>query len=304
MEKFEVHILGCGSAMPTLRHHPSSQVVNIREKLSMIDCGEGTQLQMRRSKLKFINLRNVFISHLHGDHCFGLLGMISTFGMLGRTADLHIYAPSEFGPILNQQLNAFCSFLEYKVVFHPVDTETFQAIYNDRSVTIYSLPLKHRIPCCGFLFKEKHTLPHIRRDMIDYYEIPLSQIGNIKNGADWTLSDGTVIPNSRLTRPSYVPRSYAYCSDTAYKPDLQPYLEGTTLLYHEATFLEDRKERATATAHSTARQAATLARDSHVERLLIGHYSAQYLDEAPLLEEAREVFPNTIAANEGMVISL
>lgn len=304
MEKFEVNILGCGCAIPTSRHRPSSQIVNIREKLSMIDCGEGTQMQMRNQRLHFMNLRNIFISHLHGDHCFGLMGLISTLGMLGRTAKLHVYAPACYEGLFGQQLAFFCQGMDYEVVFHPVDTTRYQTIYDDRSMSVSTLPLDHRVPCCGFLFREKPTLPHIRRDMIDFYNIPFCEIGNIKNGADWTLPDGTVIPNSRLTRPAEPARSYAYCSDTAYKPDLQPYLEGVTLLYHEATFGEDRAKRAEETRHSTARQAALMAKACHAGQLLIGHYSAHYQDESILLNEARQVFPNTLAAMEGMTLKL
>ena len=304
MEKFEVNVLGCGCAIPTKRHFPASQVINIREKLSMIDCGEGTQLQMRRLKLRFMDLRNIFITHLHGDHCFGLPGLISTLGMLGRTAKLHVYAPEAYEELFGHQLDFFCEGMEYEVVFHAVDTERHEVVYEDRSMEVSTLPLDHRIACCGYLFREKPTLPHIRRDMIDYYNIPFCEIGNIKNGADWTLADGTVIPNSRLTRPADPPRSYAYCSDTAYKPSLQEYLEGVTLLYHEATFGEDRTDRASTTHHSTARQAAMMAKTCHAKRLLIGHYSAHYPDENVLLREAKEVFPNTVAANEGMVIRL
>ncbi|MDD7251659.1 MAG: ribonuclease Z [Prevotellaceae bacterium] len=302
MEKFEVTILGCGSAVPTLNHNPSSQVVNVRDKLSIVDCGESTQLQLRKSKVRFMSVRNIFISHLHGDHCFGLLGLISTFGLLGRTLPLHVYAPAAYGDLLERQIDFFCQGLEFKVEFHPLDTEQFQVIYEDRSMTVSTLPLDHRVPCCGFLFREKPSLPHIVREMIDYYEIPISQINNIKMGVDWKLPDGTIIPNSRLTRPSSPPRSYAYCSDTAYKPDLVPHLRGVNLLYHEATFLENRIERARYTHHSTAHQAALIARDAHVGQLLIGHYSAHYLDEQPLLDEARQVFPNTIAAKEGMTV--
>lgn len=270
----------------------------------MIDCGEGTQLQMRYNRLGFSKLRSIFISHLHGDHCFGLLGLLSSFYLLGRTSDIHIYAPADYEELFQAQLNFFCRDMEYKVVFHPVDTTKHQAIYDDPSVTVYTLPLDHRIPCCGFLFQEKPTLPHILRDMIDFYHIPICQINNIKNGADWELDDHSIIPNSRLTRPAEPVRSYAYCSDTAYKPDLQSCLQDVTLLYHEATFGEDRIKRATVTHHSTAKQAATLARDCHAKKLLIGHYSAHYLNEDVLLQEAKSVFPNTIAANEGMTIKL
>ena len=304
MEKFEIHILGCGCAVPTTRHNPSAQIVNVRDKLSLVDCGEGTQLQMRYHHLRFMNLRNIFISHLHGDHCLGLIGLISSFGLLGRTADLHVYAPADYDDLFHRQLDIFCQGLEYRVVFHPVDTTRHDCIYDDRSVSIHTLPLDHRMPCCGFLFKEKPTLPHIRRDVTDYYGIPVSQLNNIKNGADWTLPDGTVISNSRLTRPAAAPRSYAYCSDTAYKPDLIPLLEGVTLLYHEATYGDDRQDRAEKYRHSTARQAARLASECHAGQLLIGHYSAHYPDETVLLQQAREVFPNTISANEGMKISL
>ena len=186
MEKFELTILGCGSALPTTRHFATSQVINIREKLYMIDCGEGAQLQMRRSRLKFSRLNHVFISHLHGDHCFGLIGLISTFGLLGRTAPLYVHAPAAFGPILQSLLDFFCKGLDFRVEFYPVDTSRHALIHEDRSVSIYSIPLRHRIECCGFLFQEKATLPHIRRDMIDFYRIPICEINNIKNGMDWT----------------------------------------------------------------------------------------------------------------------
>ena len=304
MEKFEIHILGCGSAVPTTRHNPSAQIVNVRDKLSLVDCGEGTQLQMRYHRLRFMNLRNIFISHLHGDHCLGLIGLISSFGLLGRTADLHIYAPADYDDLFHRQLDYFCQGLDYKVIFHSLDTTVHECIYDDRSVSIHTLPLDHRVPCCGFLFKEKPTLPHIRRDVTDYYGIPVSQLNNIKNGADWTLPDGTVIPNSRLTSPAAPVRSYAYCSDTAYKPDLIPLLNGVNLLYHEATYGDDREDRALKYHHSTARQAATLAKKCHAQKLLIGHYSAHYPDETILLNQAREVFPNTLAAEEGMKIEL
>ena len=202
MEKFELTILGCGSALPTTRHFATSQVINIREKLYMIDCGEGAQLQMRRSRLKFSRLNHVFISHLHGDHCFGLIGLISTFGLLGRTAPLYVHAPAAFGPILQSLLGFFCKGLDFRVEFYPVDTSRHALIHEDRSVSIYSIPLRHRIECCGFLFQEKATLPHIRRDMIDFYRIPICEINNIKNGMDWTTEDGTLVPNHRLTEPS------------------------------------------------------------------------------------------------------
>lgn len=304
MEKFDIHILGCGSATPSVRHFPSAQVVNIREKLFMIDCGEGAQMQMRRNRLNFSRVGHIFISHLHGDHCFGLIGLISTMSLLGRTSDLHIHAPKELFPALDVQLRTFCTGLEYKIEYHPVDTGVYARIYEDRSVAVYTIPLRHRIPCCGYLFREAPPLPHIRRDMIDYLKIPHYAIQSIKEGADWVTADGEVVPNERLTFPSYEPRSYAYCSDTRYSPSIVPYLKDVTLLFHEATFESGQIKRAEETHHSTAAQAATIARECGAGRLLIGHYSARYNSEDELLREARAVFPNTILSYENQVISL
>lgn len=304
MEPFRVHILGCGSALPTMRHFASSQVVEIRGKQFMIDCGEGTQIQLRRSRIRFTKIGHVFISHLHGDHCFGLIGMISTFGMLGRTAPLHIFAPAALEPMLKAQMDMFCFGLEYRVEFHPVDTTQQAVIYEDRSLTVETIPLEHRVPCCGFLFREKQSLPHIRRDMIDFYQIPVSQINHIKAGADWTDAEGNIVPNHRLVSPADRPRSYAYCSDTRYMPNLHKQLKDVDLLYHEATYSEDSINRAEQYFHSTAAQAAQVARDAHVGRLLIGHYSARYEREEVLLEEARKVFPSTSLTDENQVFDV
>lgn len=304
MQPFKVYILGCGSALPTLKHNASSQIVLIRDKMFMIDCGEGTQVQLRRSRINFNKLSAVFITHLHGDHCFGLIGLISTFGMLGRISPLHIYAPKDFFPILQQQLDVFCCGLEYKVVFHPVDTEKNDIIYEDRSLTVTSIPLNHRIACCGYLFREKSTLPHIRRDMIDFYKIPECQRNNIKNGADWITVDGEVIPNSYLTSPSDPPRSYAYCSDTKYIPDLYKMVKGADMLYHEATYCSENENRASLYYHSTAKQAATVALKAGVKKLVVGHFSARYENEDVILKEAQSVFPNTLLANEMVVFDV
>lgn len=304
MEPFRIHILGCGSALPTLRHYASSQVVEIREKMFMIDCGEGTQMQLRRSRLHFMRIGHVFISHLHGDHCFGLIGMISTFGMLGRTAPLHVYADKALGDMLRSQLDMFCQGLEFEVVFHPIDTEAVSVIYEDRSLTVTTIPLSHRVPCCGFLFREKPIPPHIRRDMIDMYGIPVSQINNIKSGQDWITPDGDVIPNSRLTVPSAEARSYAYCSDTRYIPKLHELVRGVSALYHESTYGSDNAERARKYWHSTASEAARVAHDAGVGKLILGHYSARYDSEETLLEEARRIFPDTVLAEEMAVINV
>ena len=304
MEPFRINILGCGSALPTLRHYPSCQVVEVRGKLFMVDCGEGTQMQLRRSRIRFTKISHVFISHLHGDHCFGLIGMISTFGMLGRTAPLHVFGPAELGPMLEAQLKLFCAGLEYEVVFHPVDTTCTSVIYEDRSLTVTTIPLCHRVPCCGFLFREKPTLPHIRREMLGVYDIPVSQINNIKNGKDWTLDDGTVIPNARLVDPADPVRSYAYCSDTVYLPELYRLLKGVTTLYHESTYASDNEQRAKKYFHSTAAEAAQVARDAGANQLVLGHYSARYEQEDILLKEAREIVPHTVLAQEMDVINV
>ena len=304
MEPFKVHILGCGSALPTLQHNASSQIVELREKLFMIDCGEGTQIQLRRSRIHFSKIIAVFISHLHVDHCFGLPGMISTFGMTGRTAPLHIYAPAAFEPILEQTLSFFCQGLEFKVVFHAVDTTQNKVVYEDRSLTVETIPLQHRIDCCGYLFREKPILPHIRRDMIDFYNIPISQINNIKAGADWVTAEGEVIANSRLTTPAEPARSYAYCSDTRYIKTLHELVKGVSTLYHESTYSAEDAERARLYWHSTSQDAAKVARDASVGKLLLGHFSARYNNESQLLEEAKAIFPNSYLTREGATFDI
>mgnify|MGYP000161850590 FL=1 len=304
MDPFKVHILGCGSALPTLQHYASSQVVELREKLFMIDCGEGTQIQVRRTKVHFTKIQAVFISHLHGDHCFGLFGMISTFGMTGRTAPLHIYAPKEFEEYFNLSMELFCKKLEFAVMFHPIETTETKVIYEDKSLTIESIPLEHRIPCCGFLFREKPTTPHIRRDMIDFYNIPICQINNIKAGANWTTANGDIIMNSKLTIPADKPRSYAYCSDTRYMGQLYKKVANVDVLYHESTYTSEYKDRAKSYYHSTAEEAATVAKKANVGKLLLGHYSARYLNEDIILNEAKAIFPNSFLTNEGMVFDV
>lgn len=304
MEPFNVHILGCGSALPTLKHFASSQVVEMRGKFFMIDCGEGTQLQLRRSRIGFTKIQAIFISHLHGDHCFGLIGLISTFGMLGRTAPLHVYAPAPLKDLLESQLSFFCSGLEYIVDFHAIDTSKHQVIFEDRSLVVESIPLDHRIPCAGFIFRERPTLPHIRRDMIDCFDIPISQINNIKAGADWVMDDGTVIPNSRLTKPADPPRSYAYCCDTRYMTTLHKIVKDVDLLYHDSTYDSSCSDRAQLYYHSTSQQAAKVARDAHAKKLLLGHFSARYDNERNILKEAKVIFPNAVLAKEGNVVKV
>lgn len=304
MEKFRVHILGCGSALPTLQHYASSQLLEFRDKFFLIDCGEGTQIQLRHTRVHFSKISTVFISHIHGDHCFGLIGMISTFGMLGRTAPLHIYAPAALEKMLTAQIELFCTGLEYEVKFHVVDTTDHSVIYEDRSIAVETIPLAHRVPCCGYLFREKPTLPHIRRDMIDCYGIPVSQINNIKLGAGWVTQDGVVVPHEKLTIPATPPRSYAYCSDTLYLPRLFEIVKDVDTLYHESTYSSEDADKARIYHHSTAVQAAMVARDANAGKLLLGHYSSRYNDENVLLNEAKAVFPNSYLTKERLVFDI
>lgn len=304
MEKFELHILGCGSALPTTRHFPTSQIVNVRDKLFMIDCGEGAQLQFRKSHLKFSRLNHIFISHLHGDHCFGLLGLISTLNLLGRTAELHIHSPKGLETLLTPMLDFFNRQMTYKVLFHEFDTKEPTLIYEDRSLTVTTIPLRHRMPCCGFLFAEKQRPNHIIREMVDFYQVPVYELNRIKNGADYVTPEGKTVSNSLLTRPSAPSRSYAYCSDTICLPSIVEQIKGVDLLFHEATFANEDAPRARETFHTTAAQAAEVARRAEVKKLLIGHFSARYEDENVLLQEASAIFPDTQLAKETLCVSV
>ena len=299
-----MYILGCGSALPTLRHNASSQIVEVRGKVLMLDCAEGTQMQLRRSRVRFTKLSHVFITHLHGDHCFGLIGMISTFGLVGRTAPLHVYGPKELGPVLEEQIAFFTHDLGFEVKFYAVDTTQHAVVYEDRSITVESIPLQHRMPCCGYLIREKATLPHIRPEMMKFYKVPRSQINNIKNGADWVTPEGETIAHERLVTSADPVRSYAYCSDTRYIDSLWQLVQGVDTLYHESTYGDDHLQQAEKYCHSTARQAAMVARQAGVGKLLLGHFSSRYEDETVLLQQAREVFENTLLTNEMDVIDV
>ncbi len=303
MEPFEIHILGCGSALPTTRHNASAQIVKIGNKQFMIDCGEGTQVQLRRQHIHFSFINHIFISHLHGDHCFGLIGLISTFALLGRTAPLHIYADPNLEEVMKPQIDFFCKGMNYPLFFHSIDATRQEVIYEDNTITVESIPLKHRMPCCGFLFREKPKKRHLIGDVVNFYNIPAYMRQAIKDGADYITPDGETIPNNRLTKEADRSRSYAYCSDTA-PCNISLQLKDVDLLYHEATFADSEKERAAQTFHSTARQAAKAASDAGAKRLLIGHYSSRYDTPEILLKEAQEIFPATIAANEGDIICI
>lgn len=303
MDIFDVQVLGCGSALPTKRHVGSSQVVNIHGKCFLVDCAEGTQLQMRRFGVSFSRINNIFISHLHGDHCFGLLGLLSSLGLLGRKSKMTVYGPQGIRDVYSGQMEFFCSNIGYEVEFKEFDAKVPTVLYEDKGIVVSTLPLRHKIPCSGFLFSEKNSR-HIRRDVIDAYGIPVSQINNIKAGMDYVLEDGEVIPYTVLTSPPTPERKYAYCSDTAYSEALVPLIKGVDLLYHESTYMERDIEMAKKYKHSTARQAASIAKSAGVRKLMLGHYSSKIEDENMLLGEAKEVFDETILSFEGLKIKV
>lgn len=304
METLSVHILGCGSALPTTKHNPSAQALTLRGKVYLVDCGEGIQLQIRRQGLHFGRIHTIFISHLHGDHCFGLPGLLSTLSMLGRTGELHIHGPEGLTEYIDAHRKSFLAECSYEIITHEHDYRKSEVIHEDPSLCVRSLPLSHRIPTMGFLFEERCAARHLDKPAVDFYQVPRCCYPAILLGESYTAQDGSIIPNNRLTKPGRIPRRYAYCSDTEYFPNLIEQVRGVDLLYHEATFGEDLRARLATTAHSTAREAATIALKAEVKRLLIGHYSSRYTDVTPLLDEARSVFPNTTAAQEGLIIHL
>lgn len=304
MEKFSVTILGCGSATPSPKHYTSSQVVEMRGKLFMIDCGEGTQIQLRRSRVAFARINHIFISHLHGDHCFGLLGMISSFALLGRTSPLYIHAPQELWTILEPELAFYCKDIEFNVEFQGFAPSAVSVIYEDRSLTVSTIPLKHRVPCAGFLFREKPTADHLDRAAADFYGVPQWDYARIKNGGDFTTLDGTVIPHDRLTKPAGTVRSYAYCCDTAFNPSMFQQISGVSAIYHDCTYRQDDADRAEKHFHSTTADAARSALEAGAGKLILGHFSARYTDENMLLEEACSIFPATVLAKENLTVDI
>lgn len=304
MQKVTLTILGCGSSLPTRKNFPSGQLLEIRDKQFLIDCGEGTQIRMRQMGVKTNRLGHIFISHLHGDHCFGLIGLISSFGMLKRTADLHIHAQADLEKIMAVQLNYFCEGLPFNVIFHTINPRKNELIFEDRSVRVFSIPLKHRVPTCGFLFEEKPKERHIIREMIDFYHIPTWCIPKIKQGENFTTEEGEIIPNTKLTKEPESPKRFAYCSDTAYTEKIIPIIKGVDCLFHEATFMESELVRCKETQHSTAREAAEIAKKANVKKLIIGHYSARYTNQNELLKEATDVFENTVLGEDMTVYEI
>ncbi len=301
---FSVTVLGSSSALPTSTRFPSAHVLNAHERLFLIDCAEGTQIQLRRFHIKMARINHIFISHLHGDHVLGLIGLISTFNLMGRKADLHIFAHKELENNLFQNINFYVDEMQYKVVFHPIAPKKHQVIFDDGKTVVESLPLKHRVPSTGFLFREKERLPNIKRETIAKYSLSLANIASIKEGNDFISSNGDVIPNSELTYHSLEPRSYAYCSDTTYSEKLIGLIKDVDLLYHEATFAKNEEKLARQTGHSTAADAAMVALKTGAKKLIIGHFSARYGNVEPLLSEARSIFENTVAVEDGNVFEI
>lgn len=303
-QPFDVTILGCSSALPTAHRHPTAQLINIAERYFLVDCGEGTQMQLRRYHFRIQRINHIFISHLHGDHFFGLVGLLSSMHLLGRQGDLHLYHPPGLREIIEIQMKYSGTALSYPIVYHEHQPTGKHLVFEDALVEVYTFPLSHRIPCNGFYFTEKKRPHSIIREKAVALKVPVSQMANLKKGMDAVTEDGTVIPNDLVTRPPSQPRSYAFCSDTCYDESIIPHIAGVDLLYHEATFTDKFQKRAVETWHSTAREAAAIATQAGAKRLLIGHFSARFTDTRPLLDEAREHFPETAAATDGMTVKI
>jgi ribonuclease Z len=296
---FHLTILGTSSALPTSDRYPTAHVLNVHERLFLIDCGEGTQMQMRRYKIRFGRLEHIFISHLHGDHMFGLYGLLSTLNLMGRKSPVSLYGPDDLERLMNQHFADFDIHLNYNIRFTGISGNKPQVILDTRRILVTAFPLKHRVPTYGYLFREKEADRKILKEKIQEYNISIKDIAAIKKGADLTLPDGTVISNDVLTISPPEPKSYAFCSDTKYFKKLPSYVKGVDLLYHEATFDKSKTDLAHQVGHSTATEAATVALEAGVKKLIIGHFSARYRDPSLLEAEAREVFPATEAGKEG-----
>ncbi len=301
---FDITILGCGSALPVKHRNPTSQIVSIANSNYMIDCGEGTQLAVRNNHIKLQNLKAIFISHLHGDHYLGLMGLISSLSLLGRTKPLSIFSPKGLEEIILLQLKLSGSYLQFDLTFTEVGFEGLHNIYEDKKVEVFSFPLKHRIPCSGYKFVEKPKEPNIIKSKINFYKIPLKEIKFIKRGADFIDQEGKLIPNENLVIPPRKSRSYAFCSDTIYNETIIPWIHEVDLLYHESTFLEELKFRAIKTMHSTAIDAANIAKLAKVKKLVLGHYSARYIELDEFIEEAQPIFKNVHVANDNEVYNI
>ncbi len=302
--QFEVTILGSNAAIPAHGRFPSAQVLNYNGEVFLIDCGEGSQFRMNDFSIKRARLNNIFISHLHGDHYYGLIGLLNSFHLNWRENPLHIYGPSGLEEIVNVHLKHSRTELRYKIHFHPIVADVPTIVYDDNTLTVETIILNHRLPTTGYLFKEKKYLRKILADKILQYEIPHNLINEIKAGADFTDNTGKIIPNQELTVDSVPPRSYAYCSDTCYTENFVEQIRGVNLLYHEATFVHEHEARAMETFHTTSKQAGNIARLAEVDKLIVGHFSARYANLDTLLSETREVFADSYLAIEGTTFAI
>ncbi len=298
----KINILGCYAATPRSFTNPTAQVLEIQNNHFLIDCGEGTQVQLRRNKIKFSRIKHIFISHLHGDHFYGLIGLVSTFRLLNRDTELHIYGPRGIKEIITLQLKLASSWTSFPLIFHELTSKTSELIYENSKVSVTTIPLKHRIYTNGFLFREKPGDRKLLIDKAEEYNIDFTLFNSLKKGKDVISEDGKLIANHLVTADPLPPKSYAYCSDTVFDPDLVPIIEGVTALYHESTFLEDQAELAFPTKHSTAKQAATIAKEAGVEKLILGHYSTRYNDIEQFRIEASTIFSDIILADDGKEI--
>jgi ribonuclease Z len=276
----------------------------VHERIFLIDCGEGTQMRMRQERIKMSRLDNIFISHTHGDHIFGLYGLLSTLNLLGRVKPINLCAPENFGPLLISHLADFDIHLNYEVNFIPLKGKDPVKVYEDKTVSVVAFPLKHRVPTFGFLFREKERPRTIKKEAIEEYNIPISAISSIKGGNDFITTSGEVVENKKIAIDPRVARSFAYCSDTLYFTRLSSFVKGVDLLYHEATFASDMTQLAHETGHSTSCEAATVAKEAGVGKLILGHFSARYREVDQLVSEAREIFPETAAGEEGVTYRL
>ncbi|MFA9187459.1 ribonuclease Z [Flavobacterium magnesitis] len=297
-------ILGCYAATPRTFTNPTSQLIEIKNRLFLIDCGEGTQVQLRKNKIKFSKINHIFISHLHGDHFYGLIGLISTFSLLNRNNDLAVYGPKGIKEIILLQLRLSNSWPNFGLHFHELTSNQSELIYEDDKVMVKTIPLKHRVYTNGFLFEEKIAERKLNVDAVREYQIEKCYFQNIKNGKDILLDDGTLIPNEKLTFDPEKPKSYAFCSDTIYNEAIIPIIKNADVLYHESTFLESEASLATKTMHSTAIEAATIAKKAQVGKLVLGHYSTRYDAISLFKEEAETIFPNVLLADDGKSFDL
>lgn len=297
--RFEVTVLGSGAAIPTLERGATSHYVNCNERHILIDCGEGTQLQMRKYKVRLQKISHICISHLHGDHFFGLVGYLSTLQLLGRNEGLTIYGPKGLKEIIRQQLEIGGARLDFNTKFIETDPKTPTLLFEDKLIEIHSIPLKHKVPTTGFIIKEKPKERNLIKEEFDKTGLSVAYISKLRQGKDVEKEDGTIVRSDDVTLPPKRTRAYAFCSDTAYKEDIIPHIEGVDLLYHEATFTKDKEDRAAATKHSTAEQAATIAQKAGVLKLIVGHLSARYKTPEKHLEEATAIFPKTQVVNDG-----